>query len=278
MDTTDRTAPDEDVIRKLRKLIAVEEGKRKLGDKVSMAEAELFAEKIHNILMQHNLSMSDVKHDEYISEDIGAEVWNPKVWGAKAMDKRSGWREELAVIVAHAHFCRILVTSGSNTVYFVGRHNDRVCALYAYGMLVRFAERQSRKEARKARRKMRRAYGSARAAYGWRSAWLSGFNLRIASRYREMELSSMRQAEWNREVLNGLPGDGPYSKNSIVKVDEARRTVKDWLDRAMNGVEDADELEYSSKENMGGLRAGYEAGGTLPLDAKGAIGGDSKVS
>ena len=265
---------DDSLLSKLEKLIVLEQGKRAKGlegDVHSMNEAEAMAEAIQRILLKHNLSMSRVEFEIENKKPVGPALWDPEVWGAKILNKRSAWREELAVVVAYAHLCTLLVMPKTNSLFFVGREDHRLCALYAYSMLVRFAERQSRHETRKKRRELRKSEGTAKNAYGWREAWLHGFNLSIADRYRAMEEAMVERAWEQSQMMAMAGGEGHTSIELSRRLTLARDKAQEWANQNDEVEGSAHGLDHKSAEELsiGGLHAGWLAGQRVELGTKG---------
>lgn len=278
----ERQVHDKDeVLRKLERLISVERSKRAVGEQgdiASLNEAEAFADKIQQLLLQHNLTISEV---EFVAEQrnnpVGAELWDPASYGTKQLNRRSQWREELAAVVAHAHLCRLLVLPGSNVLFFVGREADRKCGAYAYGMLVHFAEKHSRSERRRIRRELRHKGESTAAAYGWREAWLRGFTLRVAERYRAMERAAVLQATQQAQAIARLQGGGTAPGGALVRrLEDVRQAAKDFVDSLAPGEVDALDDKDPERLSLAGLQAGYRAGDRVALGRQGLEDGGSE--
>ncbi len=125
-----------EIITRIAKLKAMAEGAAKIG---SEEEAQAFAAMMQSLLLKHNLEMSDVEFAELDKTDEVRKhrIDYSKYPGFKLTNKRTDWSENLAGIIATAHFCQILVHSGSNRISFVGRKSDCEVAEYMYVYLHR---------------------------------------------------------------------------------------------------------------------------------------------
>lgn len=253
------------VMRKLRLMVAKLAGLRGSERLADQNEAEAFAAAIKDMLDRHNLSMSDVEFAEAQESDkLGESYFDPEWVGVKRGKRRSPWQEELAVVVGHAHFCRILVVPGANAVFFLGRESHRQVCVYVYGMLLSFADTQSWKEYGEEYGRCLETYGTSKPSRGFRSAWLRGFNLRIAERYRAMERATVQQAVEQNDALAQLPGGtGTTGSALALRLDNLREDVKRFTDAACE--DDASELKHKEVKHHQGLRKGYEAGGRVDL-------------
>jgi hypothetical protein len=100
-----------------------ERSARKIG---SIAEAEAFAGKIQQLLIDHKLSMSDVKATDVKPETpISEHTVFADALGYGNLKKRWDYLCYLSSIVAEAHFCRTMVSKDGGTIWFVGKEGDR---------------------------------------------------------------------------------------------------------------------------------------------------------
>jgi hypothetical protein len=126
------------VIEKLKKLMKHQESAAKIG---STKEAEAFAAKISELLLQHKLEAEDINISETETErdkqePIEKEIYTPK----DGKQRRSYWRPYLANVIARAHFCRVLTHAKGNNLTFIGTASDKAFAIYAYEVLAEMAE------------------------------------------------------------------------------------------------------------------------------------------
>lgn len=171
---------------KLAKMVKARDGEAAIGNE---AAAEAFAQAINKMLLDHDLSMTDVEHRASIDDDPIIELWvDLKKFGAEEKKSRIGWQEALAHVVANAHLCKFLVIRGSNRIVFVGTKAHVAVAEYSYGTLVAATEKMSWVAYNK------QFYGKgAEFARGFRASWLSAFVLRIAERLEEMKRKAVAE-------------------------------------------------------------------------------------
>lgn len=170
----------ESVLSKVRKLYAHAESAAKLGNQ---AEAEAFAGKAQELLLEHKLSMSEVEMQRQDEDDpMGRIVVEGDQVGVGKSTYRVHWQQQLASIVARAHFCRIIVYPGSNKIAFVGRNSDRELAIYVYGLLVRTSKDVAETEHKLFAAQCKRA-GTPERAQGFKDSWRIGFYTAIKERY-----------------------------------------------------------------------------------------------
>ena len=199
------------IVEKIRKMQIHAESAHKIG---SEAEAQAFAIKIAALLEAHKLQMSDIEFDAQDEEEpVGKHKIDYGAAGIPLTGNRTLWTEQLAGIVARAHFCRILVYRNSSRVTIVGRHSDSEVVTYMISLLYRTAIRLEA-EAHKAFRRELRADGRSRAeAIGFRRAFLLGFVQRLGERYKE-ERSAREEAQ---------------SSTALVRVNSSMKAVQKWM-------------------------------------------------
>lgn len=182
-------SPQDKILDKLSKLKASAEGEAKLGN---TAAAEAFASAINRMLLEHELSMTDIPVAGVKEEPIVEVRVNLDAHGIKFSRVRIGWQEALARVVAPAHLCKFLITTGSNYITFVGTTQHATIAEYAYGVLAGAADRMS-KEARDEYWRLHRDEPDFESG-NFRAAWLQGFIERIAERFREALAAEVKAA------------------------------------------------------------------------------------
>jgi len=130
----------EQLLDKLAKLKRHADSAKAIG---SLAEAETFAAKFQQLLLQHKLEATDIELEQQErAEPVGHHrIDYSKYPDVKVRNARVQWIERLASIVARAHFCRILIHHGSSRITLVGRKSDAAVAEYMLVTLQRAAER-----------------------------------------------------------------------------------------------------------------------------------------
>lgn len=265
--TTTRTQRiDNAVAKKLNALLEKEASLRGSAAPHSQHEAEATARAIQRLLLRHHLSLTDLELSQAKERNpVDAELFSPEEHGIPQRRRRIFWQEELAAIVAEAHLCGLLVVPGSNVVFFVGRAQDRAVCILVYALLLEFAERESAREAARVR-----SYGEDDRYPAFRTAWLRGFNLRIAQRYRELEEQMVWQSLEQNESLSRLPGGSGITRYSLMhRLSDARVDVQAWMAENVGNPEAG--LVQPTVDDMEGLAAGFRAAGQAPMHAHRAI-------
>ena len=198
------------ILDKISKLKAHAESAAKIG---SEAEAQAFATMIQQLLLKYKLSMTDV---ELKTEDADDPVTHRDVeWqDIKVRKNRVAWIESLAEVVAKAHFCRILVYSGSSRIALVGRESDVAMAEFLLVTLTRAIEQIAEKEYNKAFYSLYRRGGDGKekVVRGFKGSFVSAFVARLAERFDE----ETRRAEAS-------------SSTAIALFDRTREAVRVYL-------------------------------------------------
>lgn len=169
----------EKVIDKIRKLRRHGESARAIGN---LREAEAFAARAQELLLQHKLSEEVVDAPE--EGFIGLHV-PPEEYGQKESRRRVIWSEVLADAVARAHFCALAIVPGSNQYHFVGLRHDLEVAGYVFCVLARTARRLAADEASAARVLYRRYDLTWPGTKKFADSFCVGFVGAISKRYRE---------------------------------------------------------------------------------------------
>ncbi len=202
---------------KIKKLHLHAESAKAIG---SDKEAQAFATMVNQLLNKHRLELTDIEFEtERKNEPVdSAEIpfWehgdqfrgNKKAWREKS--KRSEWTEKLAMVVAQAHSCRILVVDRSNRLFIVGTKTNRQITEYVLITLMRAAEKISWFEYMKFFYESKDR-GDVTVARGFRHSWLIGFISRISERFAE------------EKAKMGSSG------TALVRYDRAAADVADWI-------------------------------------------------
>lgn len=134
---TDQKQPDVDkVIEQVRKMWAHAQSAEQIG---SLEEAKAFAEAVEKTLAAHKLSFDVLSVQQKDAQDpMGRNDVRPLE--GKSKQKRVWWTEQLAGIVAKAHFCQMIPYSDTDHVIIIGRQSDREVASYMITVLTRLAQ------------------------------------------------------------------------------------------------------------------------------------------
>ncbi len=191
-------AVTEDVLRKLARLKAKENNLQAMGSEAALNEAKEISRKIQELCLRERISMTDVeiaqqKHENPVGEDTVLPEAEKTDWKLKGMRKRKRvwWQERLAGVVAHAFCCRILITQGSNKVWFVGRHLDREQAVYTYSLLAYEAARYAADEYDRLHQQARRSGNDRAHLRGWKDSFFRAFCLEMDNRLHAQEQAVM---------------------------------------------------------------------------------------
>lgn len=224
------------LLSKLAKLKAAQEGEAKLGNEEA---AQAFAAKLNDMLLQHELTMSDVEwaatHDDEMVE-LGADL---EKHGIKRARVRCAWQEALASVVAEANMCQVIVRKGTNRVAFVGTRAHAAIAEYSFCVLARAADDLSRKAYNKKFYGLKNSGQDVAGARGYRASWLTAFVTRLYWRFREERLRA-----------------GSNAGAALVRLDTA----------ALRAAAEAERRTGGRTANSGKLKAPNQAGrvdGTL---------------
>lgn len=216
----------EKTLSKLQKIMDKAKSAEEIG---SMAEAQAFMAKANELMLRHNLNIAEVEtfDEENGYDTIAQERIDTFELGIPSKNQRVAWQERVGGIIASFHNCKMLVSSGTNTLWFVGRKKDREVCSYVYAYAVRSAIKYSDSEYRRLYSKFY-AIGQKDEMKGWIPAFFRGFTNELNSKFQEMHKSlkteigdekyalittdpSNAVAEWMRKNLrtgtaNGLGG------------------------------------------------------------------------
>lgn len=223
-------ADREKMLVKLRKLSNKEADARERG---SMAEAETFAAKIAELLALYNLAMADVDAvDLETSEPIVQVVVDPRQHNYKYVRKRVAWQEDLARVIANNFFCKWLLRTGSNYIWFVGRKTNVEQAIYTYTFLVREIERISYKAYCDAYSLCVKQGRSVQEVAGYQPSFRAGAVDGLAIRFRE-DRKKLEQGHGDFTDY-ALDTKNLESRFALVRKTEAEN-VEEWLRQKRGG-------------------------------------------
>lgn len=252
----------EKVLARLIKMQRSRDGEQKIGNAEA---ADAFATAINRMLIEHELSPSDIDYARGMDRDPVIEVKvDLKMYSIKEKRTRVAWQETLARVVAKAHLCTFLLRSGSNQIWFVGTKSHAVVAEYAYGTLV--------PAARKMCEKAYHEYGMEGAIDGkWKArmpgfneSWLHEFITRIAERFDEARKAAVAAAPEGTSV-------------ALVRLDGALVKVNAYIDdkfKKRRGSVGA--LTGLRTRNAEGAKRGRAAADRIAIGRRGVSGGPQK--
>jgi len=249
----------------IRKLQAKADSSEDLG---LTEEAEVFAGKVQELLLQHKLTMSEVMFRQLDTDDpIGEVMFDFHSQDVRATKARLRWREILLQAVCDAHFCTPFITkryrsgptrktSGSFTAYqIVGRESDREICTYMLAYLINTAEQTAKQAYRKQRRSMD-------PTKGFKVSFYNAFAITILERYQAMT------RKVRTEGMSGIS-----SSMAIVRLDQTKAQLKEWVAEHMGPTHYAKSPGGRRSNNFDGHTAGQRAGQNVDLKRRGVKGG-----
>lgn len=117
--------PDEKIIEKIRKLLA-------LATSSNEHEAALAAAKAQDLLFRHNLEMSQIERAGMTRPDPYTTIYEQNI-------TRAEWKIDLANSVARANLCKIILSRG--TIVWMGKESNLEVAQFVNATLVQDLER-----------------------------------------------------------------------------------------------------------------------------------------
>jgi hypothetical protein len=216
----------EKVLRKLVKMQACRESEAKLGNS---AAAEAFAAAINRMMLEYELTASDVEHTKASANDPIIEMpVNLRKHDVKLKRTRVAWQEALARVVAKSHLCTWLLRTGANQVWFVGTRSHATVAEYVYGTLVNAAERMAEKEYVSYFRACQ-AQGDPSLARGFKASWLDAFITRISERFEEERQAAVEEAAAHYgDVEEG-------TSTALARIDSALVRAREYVENKFHG-------------------------------------------
>jgi hypothetical protein len=261
----------EKLIRKIVKMQAQAEGERAIGNEEA---ANNFAEMINKMLIQHELSPTDLDFARVDREDPVIELWvDLDHWQVKRTRARIAWQEELARVVAKAHLCTFFLRRGSNSIAFVGTRSHASVAEYTYVTLVRAATKLSND----AWVKEWRSHGGKMIERGFRPSWLDGFIMRISERFEIARKAAVAEHEAARAAKLRPVAPGEES-TALIRLNGAMTKVQKYVDDRFGGGRGrpASYIQGRRGGNSRGLAAGKAAADAMPIGQKSVAGGEQK--
>lgn len=252
----------EKILDKLAKLKRHADSAKAIG---SEAEAQAFADMLQKLLLDHKLSMSDIDF-ETMEKDSPVEthyINYSQYPDIKLKGTRVAWIEDLAAMVARAHFCRILVHKGSSRITLVGRKEDVTVAEWMFIVLQRAAEKISgraydayrNEERRKAIAEHGEAgrHGSMPHTFGFRESFITGFINRLRERLKETQAAATAS-----------------SSMALMRLSKSDAAVVDYMAKFTGK---AGQLSRNSRYHGEGLSRGRSAADRINLGTRGVDAG-----
>lgn len=215
-------ATTEKILDKLRKMKAHAESAEAIGN---LNEAQAFAEAMQRMMLEHDLSLTDLQFSEEMDEPVKINpVHYSQHGGARVVKARVRWMENLAAIVAQAHFCQILTESRSSAVSLIGRPSDALPAEFMIVTLTRLLDKMSHrawwveweKRGGKASKQADRAVRG--TMLGFRTGYLEAFTRRLRQRYND-----------ERRAANHATLPAGSTSTALVRLNRKQLDVEDFV-------------------------------------------------
>jgi len=180
------------VIDRLLKMQASRDGEAHLGNE---AAAEAFAAAFNRMMLQHELSQSDLDYAKNTDNDPIVQILvDLSRYRIEEKKSRIAWQETLASVVAHAHLCKFLIRPGSNCITFVGTKAHATVAEYVYGTLVPAAVVLCNKAYGEYGKESIAETGKWQVKTpGFKESWTTAFIQRLAERFEETKQTAVEE-------------------------------------------------------------------------------------
>jgi len=128
------------LIEKIQKLLNQAEGEGRIGNQ---AAAESFAAKANQLLIDHNLSKSEIDDFEAVGKDPVTQT-SEEERIAYGLSKSDGtWEEDLIVVLARHNMCSVVFYTYAKKACVIGRADNIEVVRYMYGVLRRMIKDMS---------------------------------------------------------------------------------------------------------------------------------------
>lgn len=249
------------ILKKLQKLQASRQGEADLGNE---AAAEAFAGMINRMLLEYELNPSDIDYARATDNDPVIEVpVNKSAYRIEHSKIRLAWQEALAINIAKAHLCTILVRQRSNDIVFVGTRSHATVAEYVYGCMVPSIARMSKVAEVDYWKQTGCGRGKDNKALGYRAAWIDSFIRRIWERFEENRRLSVAAAAARQEIS---------TETGLIRLDGALLKVQEYINNKFNHSRAAARigaLNHRSRNHEDGRAAGRAAADKITLGQRG---------
>ena len=241
------TEKKESILDKIQKLMNKAASCTEIGN---AEEAQAFMGKVQSLMNKHRLEMSDVEAFDPENEDssIDEEMSSFDKDSGLSSKKRIWWQNRLAQLIAFNNNCKILVQSGSNNIWFVGRKRDRQICIYLWTFIVRTMQEYARKEYDRLYAR-HYAEGTQSELLGWKKSFFNGFIAGVVTQYGEIRDSFKKEVGKDRFAL--------VTTSQLV-------VVEDWM-KGKYGKGTG--LNGSHSNNSDGYSSGVEQGMNVNLSS-----------
>lgn len=279
-------------------------------------EAQAFAAAMQRMMVQHKIHEDELRlagelktaPEPVIENWFRGKVCNdPSRPEGAYHANRIEWIEELASTVAHAHYCKIMVGTGSSkllkmyeedfaaglcaeaklqmwcsSVCFVGRKSDAEAALAAFVMMQGFMVAIGRKAYFEAYGKHLR--GEAPWQRGFYRSWMLGFSARLRERYEEelgrieVEMNQVESGRTGQALLGGEAPELAAASSALMRISkDALDAVDEYFDlKRSKGQLGTARRVGQGVSNSGAYDKGRDAADKIKLRPDAQIGSGSK--
>lgn len=224
--TRDISPEELKVIERLKKLHNMATSAREVGN---LAEADSFMEGVSKTLAKHNLDQSVLALDlRELTDPLDYEG----CYGAtkRGRDKPQEWIHDLAVSVAHAHFCAMNYHVASSYVWFYGRRSNVQTAKRMFLYLRDMAEREGMKAWSRQIRTIKAAYGyrvQSETSINWYLSWLGGFADEVGRRYYQMRARVESDRGMSVVLVSVRKEANDYAKSNLGDPEKVKEETKE---------------------------------------------------
>jgi hypothetical protein len=218
------------------------------------AEAQAFVDRLQQMLLDHDLQMSDLEFDEMDRDQPIDQVWlNYTAHGIPNKKTRTEWMERLASMIARANFCRIIVVSKTSNVWLVGRPEHRAVAEYMIVTLTRAVIDISKKAHMQYVWEVYKRDRNTHAARGFKESFVTGFLFRLFQRLEERKSAAGSSTETGLMRIN--------REDAAVEAEMAKK-------RETKETKKAHGLRLADPSNREGVKRGKAAAENVNLDGR----------
>lgn len=206
------------VLDKLKKLRAHAQSAHEIK---SQEEAAAFANMVQAMIVKHNIEQSELdslEQEEELKLNPMKEISMDWKFGSKHR-QRKAWLENLAMYVAHAHFCDVLIGQNRFYVFFCGREAQAQMASDMFVKLAETAEKLAKAEYFKHYHEVRgdSEYASIK---GFKPAYLDAFVSRLGKRYRDK--------------MDELQNDINASAGAMILFKSEKQQLREFIDHILS--------------------------------------------
>lgn len=231
----------ENVINKIRKLLRLQFNAEKIGSK---GEAFQAAKMVRKLLLEYNLSMSDIdSEDEKTTVNIteSDDMTSADKWG-------NHWKKELLSVIAENNLCKLYVRTYSKKMFILGAAENVIIVKEFYDYLVKVFRRlaiERFNEAQNEAMKEGKRYTEKGQSLYMRS-YLEGVSIGLQANYDSMKPTSQETGlvVCHAQMINDYLNNSQYQLNDK-KTRERRHKV--YAEAYYQGEKDGREVSLNKQ-------------------------------